>query len=276
MGKITCFEDETVDLYDELIISREVIDKHIKIINVSKEDRTEFASGSKGMQVKWKLDDIFIKLDCSGFEAVAEIVACWMIGRIKNLKFDYVRYYPCIIVEDGIKLGKGCYSKIFLDDCEEVTIGKILNDNLKSFSIHYDDLRDLILDETDLDIKDYLDTILCIDALTRNEDRHFHNISLLLDTKYRFAPIFDNGAAFMSDTISFPFTVDFDTCYYQIQAKPFSIDFNAQIKNVNRLLIDDKELLDSIDDSGSREMKRIKKVLEYSLEDSKNIAWERY
>ena len=50
----------------------------------------------------------------------------------------------------------------------------------------------------------YLCKLLTIDALFLNEDRHTHNIAVLLDPdgKYHYCPIFDNGAALLSDTSS--------------------------------------------------------------------------
>ena len=49
----------------------------------------------------------------------------------------------------------------------------------------------------------YLCKLLTIDALFLNEDRHTHNIAVLLDPdgKYHYCPIFDNGAALLSDIV---------------------------------------------------------------------------
>lgn len=277
ISEITAFKDVKNNLYSEKYLSKKTFEKHTKVIEVSRAMRAGGAVGSKGNQRKWKLNDFFIKMNCLGYEDLAEVLTCWVLQRVKNLKFPYVKYYPCKIIENGITLGTGCYSENFLKDAEEVTFGKILEDNLLPFSIKYDELRDLIYDEADLDCKDYLDTILCLDAITRNEDRHFGNIALnLRGEKFSFSPIFDNGDSFLSDTIDYPMNADFEMCFWQLQAKPFSCDYNNQIGTVQRLLIDRNSLLDSIDPSGWPELERAKKVLEYALEDSKNIAWEEY
>ena len=43
--------------------------------------------------------------------------------------------------------------------------------------------------------------ILAIDTFFMNEDRHMHNIGVLMDAeeKYHLCPIFDNGAGLLSD-----------------------------------------------------------------------------
>ena len=49
---------------------------------------------------------------------------------------------------------------------------------------------------------EYLDKLFTIDALFLNEDRHMHNIAVLMngEGQYAYCPIFDNGAGLMSDT----------------------------------------------------------------------------
>lgn len=41
-----------------------------------------------------------------------------------------------------------------------------------------------------------------MDAFFLNEDRHFHNIAVLMNSKgeFDYCPIFDNGACLLSDT----------------------------------------------------------------------------
>ena len=40
-------------------------------------------------------------------------------------------------------------------------------------------MRDSLYPVAKFDIKEYIDKLLCIDAITRNEDRHFRNISFI-------------------------------------------------------------------------------------------------
>ena len=48
----------------------------------------------------------------------------------------------------------------------------------------------------------YMNKLLTIDALFLNEDRHTHNIAVLMNGKgdYAYCPIFDNGAGLLADT----------------------------------------------------------------------------
>ena len=48
----------------------------------------------------------------------------------------------------------------------------------------------------------YMNKLLTIDAFFLNEDRHTHNIAVLMNGKgdYVYCPIFDNGAGLLADT----------------------------------------------------------------------------
>ena len=48
----------------------------------------------------------------------------------------------------------------------------------------------------------YMNKLLTIDAFFLNEDRHMHNIAVLMNGKgdYAYCPIFDNGAGLLADT----------------------------------------------------------------------------
>lgn len=52
------------------------------------------------------------------------------------------------------------------------------------------------------DFGKYLNKLFTIDAMFLNEDRHMHNIAVLMNSKGEFAycPIFDNGGGPLSDT----------------------------------------------------------------------------
>lgn len=74
--------------------------------------------------------------------------------------------------------------------------------------------------------------ILELDAFFLNEDRHTHNIALILDKNHQFTycPIFDNGSSLFSDTtLCYDLNTPLDTCYQNVQAKPFHISFDLQM-----------------------------------------------
>ena len=78
----------------------------------------------------------------------------------------------------------------------------------------------------------YMSRLMTIDALFLNEDRHTHNIAVLLDPeeRYHYCPVFDNGAGLMSDTVmDYPLTVSLWELYGSVSAKTVSRDFDEQV-----------------------------------------------
>ena len=68
----------------------------------------------------------------------------------------------------------------------------------------------------------YMNKLLTIDAFFLNEDRHMHNIAVLMNGKgdYAYCPIFDNGAGLLADTtMDYPLTGDIYTLMEKVQAK---------------------------------------------------------
>lgn len=242
------------------------------IIKVSSDERLCGMSNSRGNQLKWKQGDKFIKLNCLGYEGIAEeyvsrLLACTDVP-------NFVNYKRCKIEENGVMLGEGCVSRDFVKGRQEITFGNILDANLMSYSSSYDDIRDIILDDTGVDVKNYMDTILCLDAITMNDDRHFHNFALLRDgRKYSPAPIFDNGSALLSDMIMYPMEEDLEVNMARVQAKPFSIDFLNQLYFVTPITIDVEKFFSSVT-AETPEEKRALAVIAKRLEITKNIAWQ--
>ena len=70
------------------------------------------------------------------------------------------------------------------------------------------------------------------------EDRHMHNIGVLLDEqgKYHYCPIFDNGCALLSDTrMDYPLEEDIIELIPQVKSKTLSVDFDEQLDAVENL-----------------------------------------
>lgn len=84
----------------------------------------------------------------------------------------------------------------------------------------------------------YLSKLLTIDALFLNEDRHTHNIAVLLDDmgEYHYCPVFDNGASLLSDTtMDYPMTGEVFTLMGEVKAKTICQDFDEQLDVVEQL-----------------------------------------
>lgn len=79
--------------------------------------------------------------------------------------------------------------------------------------------------------RQYLLETLTLDMLILNEDRHWHNLAVIKTASgYRVCPIFDNGAAFLSDTEhDYPLCKDAFGLISNVEAKPFSKGFEKQV-----------------------------------------------
>ena len=83
----------------------------------------------------------------------------------------------------------------------------------------------------------YLNKLLTIDAIFLNEDRHTHNIAVLMNGAgmFKYCPIFDNGLSLLSDLNDYPLTDDLYTCIERVQAKPFDSDHVEQVTAAEQL-----------------------------------------
>lgn len=253
----------------------DVLDRSAEKVFVSKDERLSGNSSSIGNQIKWKHGSKFIKLNAQGYEDIAEVMVSNLLYFTNLQKHEFVMYYSCVIYEDGICLGNGCYSYDFVGDSTEVTVADILNDNLLPYSISYDELRLVLLDVVGFDCKRYIDKILCVDAITRNEDRHFKNISFLnKDGRFVPAPIFDNGDSCLSDTISHPLDVSFAENIKACYAKPFRSKYLENLVDTTPLVIDYQGFMDSMQLSDDRSIRAFVSIM-YGLKETEGIAWVR-
>ena len=120
----------------------------------------------------------------------------------------------------------------------------------------------------------YLNKLLTIDAFFLNEDRHTHNIAVLMNEKGAFAycPIFDNGAGLLADTtMDYPLEGDIYELIDSVKSKTISSDFEEQLDISEALyqnhikfsftMKDVKELLDNAEIYSEEERKRVELVI---------------
>ena len=75
----------------------------------------------------------------------------------------------------------------------------------------------------------YLTLLFEVDALFLNDDRHLNNIAVLEhDGQYDYCPIFDHGAALLSNQRDYPMDIEPMGSIPKILARPFNISFNRQ------------------------------------------------
>lgn len=205
------------------------------------------SSSAKGDQPKWFEDNVYYKADMRGYESLSECVISNIIPdvlkytlRLLLVHHEYIGDYP------GVDISYlGCSSVNFLDTNDiliplerlhRAFTKKSLAQTLASVPNVKDRIKytvDFVTEVTELTtFSTYLTKMLEIDALFLNEDRHTNNIVVIYNTqtcKYRLAPIFDNGAALLSDIRDYPLDVDVYQSIQKVKAKPFSRSFDDQL-----------------------------------------------
>lgn len=232
---------------------------------------------SKGNQVKYCKNNLWYKGDYLGYEGAAECVVSRIL-EYSNVQ-DFVKYEPCTF-EYGGRLLTGCRSENFLQKGEEeITLENLIQ--LYTGGSSYNFLEgldakekiqktvDLVQETTGIpNFGEYLTVLLELDKLTLNEDRHFHNIVLLRNESgfYRCSPIFDNGAALLSDTsLDYPLSMPYLNAIRSVKAKPFFTSFTKQVRTCEGLFGVQLRLKSSIDIE-----KLVQGLLEFYAEDIVN------
>lgn len=249
--------------------------------------RNDIGFSSMGVENKYYKDGYWYKQDIGGYEGLAEEV-CSMILRHSNLgkwtgdqeenkkqnetkHCRYVEYEECTINGKS-----GCRSKNFLREEEELVTFKRLYEIVcggdltnKVYTMRNVEERirfviDFVKEYTNVDCTGYLRNILSLDMLTLNTDRHFHNLALIRTKNgYRECPIFDNGAAFLSNYGMFPPYEDVEELIMHASAKPFSGSFEQQAMILGTEIYLDFDAIYA-ETEGIRHQ-RLREVLKYQL-----------
>ena len=220
------------------------------VIDVTAEDRRTTSTSSKGNQTKWCKDDMWVKADFLGYEGIVECLTSVIAHNTNIGDFAPVTdYFMCAGTAEG-QAYTGCYSKNFLNAGEScVTVqrlitfkhGKLLDKRLMRMSTkeRVKTVVGFMLEETGiLNFGEWLTCLMELDALILNEDRHLHNVAVIrkADGSYKLMPLFDNGAAFCSDTTrDYPLHMPVQTCIRNVRAKPFNTSFKTQVSACREL-----------------------------------------
>lgn len=230
----------------------------MKIYN-NTDGSTGYNYSSKGNQLKFQIDNLWYKGDFLGYEGASEIVASELLENSNVKKF--VKYSYKEIEYNNQKIN-GCVSTNFLKENESLITAERLYKSLTNNSLS-EDLAKMSLENkikyfvnemsniTNLPhFGEYITTLLELDAIILNEDRHFHNIAFIKDEngKYDYAPIFDNGAAFLSDIRNeYPLEKSVYGLIYDVKSKPFSAFFDQQMEICEKLYGKQLEFSKNID-----------------------------
>ena len=140
---------------------------------------------------------------------------------------------------------QGVRSRAFIDgDWQIITLERLFknvyNESLTSVLWHMSDVKErleflvnAIKNITGLNNwGEYICRLFTIDAFFLNEDRHMHNIAVLMNGKgdYKYCPVFDNGAGLLSDTtMDYPMEQDIYQMISEVKSKSVSQNFDEQL-----------------------------------------------
>ncbi|MBR0090313.1 MAG: hypothetical protein IJP92_01290 [Lachnospiraceae bacterium] len=200
---------------------------------------------SKGNQLKWRDGDIWYKADYAGYEGLSEYLVSHLL-RHSDLQPEEYTLYELEEISYGSRIFRGVRSKNFLPEgWQLITLERLFRSvhgrsfawDLYGISDHKNRLRylvDQVVQMTGLkDFGIYMNRLLTIDALFLNEDRHMHNIAVLLDDNggYHYCPMFDHGAALLSDTtLEYPMGEDIYQLMDRVKPKTFLQAFDEQLE----------------------------------------------
>lgn len=203
---------------------------------------------SKGDQPKWRLGDRWYKADHMGYEALAEVLVSRLLKQ-SNVP-DFVEYEP-VLIQYQEKEIPGCASKNFrrkdemlvpFERLHRAYKGQGMAAGLGGINEPQERIRytvDFIEQTTGLTgVGEYLTLLLELDSFFLNEDRHTNNLAVIRNEKskeFRLCPIFDNGLALLSDLDDYPLDKDVYDCIRRVRAKPFDLDFDAQVEAAEEL-----------------------------------------
>lgn len=269
--------------------------------NISSRDAFLLSSTSRGVQKKWVKSEYYYKADTFGYECISEALASQLCYNIAGFRegIDYADYSLCNIRLDG-ELLCGCYSKNFLGNGESIiSFAKVLEpvltkedcQRLFSNSNKGKPLLDGIVSVCSMGtgvsedtIKYYLARVLQLDAIILNPDRHLNNLAFIRNSggTYRLAPIYDNGLAFLADTVTFGFERNVQQMIRSVKSKPFSNSLKKQVSYITDyglLPISIKGLYNDLKNYSPpfkhKGYRRACKVLEMRLKETEGIAWRR-
>lgn len=206
--------------------------------------KTNARQSSKGNQLKWENSNIWYKADYTGYEGLTEYVISELL-KYSNLKEEeYVKYQP-IQIKYKNQIYNACSSDNFLEKGWQIItlerlfhnyFGQSLSKAIWTLPDHKKRLSFLVREVERItrlkNFGQYMNKILTIDALFLNEDRHTHNLAVLMNDngEFDYCPIFDNGAGLLADTtMDYPMNGEIYNMIDSVQGKTFSTDLEEQL-----------------------------------------------
>ncbi len=177
-------------------------------------ERMQDRQSSKGNQLKWENAGIWYKADYTGYEGLAEYMISHLLIKSTLKPEEFVRY-DLEEIKYKRQVYQGVKAVLFIRGLADHNFGavvsKMYGNSLNQMLWKMDDaeqrlrfLEEQVERMTGLrGFGIYLNKLLTIDAIFLNEDRHTHNIAVLMNGAgmFKYCPIFDNGGGLLSDTI---------------------------------------------------------------------------
>ena len=206
--------------------------------------KTNDRQSSKGNQLKWENQGIWYKADYTGYEGLTEYVVSHLLQKSTLQDREYT-LYDLEEINYKSKIYRAVKSKNFLNKgWQIVTLERLFQNffheslykSIFTIADHKERLRFLVGQvERVTGLKNfgqYMNKLFTIDALFLNEDRHTHNIAVLMNNERQFAycPIFDNGAGLLSDTtMDYPMHEEVYKLIDSVKAKTICDSFDEQL-----------------------------------------------
>ncbi len=248
--------------------------------------KTNERQSSKGNQLKWENNGIWYKADYTGYEGLAEYIISHLLLK-STLSEDEFAVYDLETIKYKNSTYTGVKSDNFLAEGWQLITLERLFKNAFGTSLHQsiygiqeieNRYRFLVMQiERLTGLKGfgvYLNKLLTVDAFFLNEDRHMHNIAVLMNGtgEFSYCPIFDNGAALLADTrLDYPLDGDVYELMEQVKSKTLCTDFEEQMEVSERLCgenlkfsftkKDVQELLEKAEIYSEEEKRRVETVI---------------
>ena len=209
------------------------------------DERKNERQSSKGNQLKWESSGVWYKADYTGYEGLAEYMSSHLLKSTTLSEEEFV-LYDLEKIKYKTTIYTGAKSKNFLEPGWQLITLERLFQNFFGESLYKaiykmeepsNRLRFLVNQvERMTGLKNfgvYLNKLFTIDALFLNEDRHTHNIAVLMneDGEFAYSPIFDHGSGLLSDTaMDYPMQEDIYELLKLPRAKTICGDFDVQLE----------------------------------------------